>query len=323
MTVSIGTFNLNNLFSRYNFRAAVDTIPLQEAGGISLTFTPDDVDVKTFMGRLVKAKDPDDTAEIARRILEMDCDILAVQEVEHIEILKKFNRDNLNELYAHVALIEGNDPRMIDVGILSKLPLGPITSHQTATHLDDPAKRVFGRDLAQVEVLKANGQKRLTIYNTHMKSHFVPFDQDPVAGATSANARRKRQAETISRIISAQERAGGKFVLLGDMNDPEDSSDIAPMLIADGDPLHNALENAVETRAAKAETTGQGPGPQSTMWTHRFNPPGPEFPRYELFDHIWVSDSLRNKVVSAHIDRRTKHGGDGSDHDPAWIVLDV
>ncbi len=323
MTVSIGTFNLNNLFSRYNFRAEVDAIPLQEAGGISLTFTPDDVDVKTFMGRLVKAKDPGDTAEIARRILKMNCDILAVQEVEHIEILKKFNRDNLNGLYAHVALIEGNDPRMIDVGILSKLPLGSITSHQTAIHPDDPAKRVFGRDLVQVEVLKANGQKLLTIYNTHMKSHFVPFDQDPVAGATAANARRKRQAETISRIISAQERAGAKFVLLGDMNDPEVSSDIAPMLIADGDPLHNALENAVETRAAKAETTGQGPGPQSTMWTHRFNPPGPEFPRYELFDHIWVSDSLRNKIISAHIDRRTKHGGDGSDHDPAWIILDV
>jgi len=23
------------------------------------------------------------------------------------------------------------------------------------------------------------------------------------------------------------------------------------------------------------------------------------------------------------IDRRTKHGGDGSDHDPAWIKLDL
>ena len=323
MSISVGTFNLNNLFSRYNFRAAVESIPPQDAGGIAITFTPDAVDVKTFMGRLVKPKDMGGTAEIARRVLEMDCDILAVQEVEHIEILRSFNRDNLGGLYPHIALIEGNDSRMIDVGVMSKLPLGPITSHQAATHPDDPARRVFSRDLLQVSVLKPDGKKAFTLYNTHLKSNYVPFGQDPVAGAAAANARRKRQAETISKVISAQERAGAKFVLLGDMNDSEASPHIAPMLVADGQPLHNALQNALETRPAKDESPNQGPGPQSTMWTNRFNPPGPEFPRYELFDQIWVSDGLKDSIVSAHIDRRKKHGGDGSDHDPAWIVINV
>lgn len=321
MQISIGTFNLNNLFSRYNFRAEISAVPPQDAGGIALTFTPDAVDVKTFMGRLVKPKDPGGTAEIARRILEMDCDVLAVQEVEHVEILRAFNRDNLGGLYPHIALIEGNDPRMIDVGVLSKLPLGPITSHQAATHPDDPGKRVFGRDLLQVSLLKPNGDKLFTLYNTHLKSHFVPFNQDPVLGAAAANARRRRQAEVTARIISSQERPGGKFVLLGDMNDPETSTDLAPMLLADGLPLHNALANAVETRPAKAETAGQGPGPQSPVWTLRYNPAGPEFPRYQLYDQIWVSHGLKDSIVSAHIDRRKKHGGDGSDHDPAWIVL--
>lgn len=324
MAVSLGTFNLNNLFSRYNFQAEIDGIPPQAAGGIALTFTADDVEVRTFMGRLVKAKDPDETAVIANRIRDvMNCDILAVQEVEHIEILKKFNRNNLNNMYPHVALIEGNDPRMIDVGLLSKYPLGPITSHQTTVHPDDPGQRVFGRDLVQVEVMDNNGDKMLTVYNTHLKSHFVPFDQDPVAGAASANARRKRQAEMISEIISKQERAGGKFALVGDMNDPEDSSDIAPMLTVDGQQMVNALENAVETRPPKPETAGQGNGPTSSQWTHRFNPSGPETPRYELFDHIWVSPALAPKIQSAHIDRRTKHGGNGSDHDPAWVVLEI
>ena len=323
MAVSVGTFNLNNLFSRYNFQGVVSGIPPQEAGGIALTFTADDVEVRTFMGRLVKAKNVMGTAEIARRILEMDCDILAVQEVEHVEILRKFNRHNLHGLYPHIALIEGNDPRMIDVGIMSKYPLGPITSHQAATHPDDPARRVFGRDLLQVEILKANGDKLLTIYNTHMKSHFVPHTQDPIAGAASANARRKRQAEVTARIISSEERVGAKFVLLGDMNDPETSPDIAPMLTIDGVDLVNALENAVETRPPKPETAGQGNGPTSPQWTHRFNPSGPETPRYELFDQIWVSEALKTKIQSAHIDRRTKHGGNGSDHDPAWVVLDI
>jgi len=323
MQVSIGTFNLNNLFSRYNFQAQVDALPPDQAGGLELTFGPDDVSVRTFMGRLVRAKDQASTAEVARRILEMDVDVLAVQEVEHIEILRQFNRDHLGGLYRHVALIEGNDRRLIDVGVLSKLPLGAITSHQTATHPDDPVRPVFGRDLLEVEVLKANGNRLFTLYNNHLKSHFVPFGEDPVQGALDANARRRRQAETVSRIVSARQRAGAKFVILGDMNDPPDSADLAPMLTVDNRPLSNGLSNAVETRPPKTETAGQGPGPQTANWTHRFNPPGPEFPRYEQFDQIWLSDSLAPRLQSAHIDRRTKHGGDGSDHDPAWVVLDL
>lgn len=323
MQVSVGTFNLNNLFSRYNFQAALESLPPNQAGGIELTFGLDDVNVRTFMGRLVRAKNAADTAETARRVLEMDVDVLAVQEVEHIEILRQFNRDHLGGLYAHVALIEGNDRRLIDVGLLSKLPLGAITSHQTAIHPSDPARPVFGRDLLEVEILSPGGGRLFTLYNNHLKSHFVPFGQDPVQGALDANARRRRQAETVSRIVSGRLRARAKFVILGDMNDPPGSADLAPMLTVDGRPLVNGLIDAVETRPAKAETPGQGPGPQTTTWTHRFNPPGPEFPRYEQFDQIWLSDSLAPRKLSAHIDRRTKHGGDGSDHDPAWVVLDL
>lgn len=323
MSISIGTFNLNNLFSRYNFQAEIAALPPHEAGGIELTFSHGDVHARTFMGRLVKAKKPGETAQIAQRIRDMDVDVLAVQEVEHIEILRGFNRDHLGGLYPHVALIEGNDPRMIDVGVLSKLPLGPMVSHQTATHPDAPQYRVFGRDLLGVRILDDRGDTLLTLYNTHLKSHFIPADEDPVEGAVRANARRRRQAEVIARILSAEERRGAKFVLAGDMNDPPDSADLAPMRVVDGDPLHNGLAAAQETRPAKPETRGQGPGPANTMWTHRYNPPGAAAPVYELFDHIWLSSALAPCLLSAHIDRRTKHGGDGSDHDPAWVVLDV
>jgi endonuclease/exonuclease/phosphatase family metal-dependent hydrolase len=324
MIVRVGTFNLNNLFSRFNFQGEVSDIPSAEPGGITLTFDQDQIKVRTFAGRLVRAKDPTETIEIARRIKAvMNADVLAVQEVEHIEILKQFNRERLENLYPHIALVEGNDQRLIDVGILSKLPIGTIFSHQTAVHPDEPNRRVFSRDLLQVEILANNGDKLFTIYNTHLKSHFVQFGEDPEEGAIDANNRRKRQAETISRILSRMERPNSRFVLTGDMNDPPDSEFLAPMLTVDNQLLINSLENPAETRPAKAETPGQGPGPQSKAWTHRFNPPGPEFPRYELFDHIWVSQSLAGRFSNPTIDRRTKHSGDGSDHDPAWIDLDI
>jgi endonuclease/exonuclease/phosphatase family metal-dependent hydrolase len=320
----VGVFNLNNLFSRFNFTAELDAVPGAQEGGIRLTFEAGEFEVRAFMGRLVRAKDAAGTADIARRIRDvMDADVLAVQEVEHIEILKRFNTDHLGGLYRHVALVEGNDQRLIDVGILSKLPIGTIISHQTAVHPEDPGRRVFSRDLLQVEILDNNGDKLFNLYNTHLKSHFVPFGEDPDEGAADANTRRRRQAETVARIISRMERPNSRFVLTGDMNDPPDSEFLAPMLIADNQPLINTLLNPAETRPPKPETPGQGAGPQSPAWTHRFNPPGPEPPRYELFDHIWVSQALDGRFANPTIDRRTKHGGDGSDHDPAWVDLDV
>ena len=324
MTIRVGTFNLNNLFSRFNFQAEVGQAPADDPGGITLTFGQDEISVRTFMGRLVRAKDEDDTEEIARRIREvMNADVLAVQEVEHIEILKRFNREQLQNLYTHAVLIEGNDQRLIDVGILSKLPIGVIASHQAAVHPEDPGRRVFGRDLLQVEILDNNRRKLFTIYNTHLKSHYVPFDEDQEQGAIDANNRRRRQAETISTIITRMERPNSSFILTGDMNDPPDSEFLEPMLTADNRPLVNALENPAETRPAKAESAGQGPGPQTPAWTHRFNPPGPDLPEYELYDQIWLSQALSDDFGGATIDRRTKHGGDGSDHDPAWIDLAI
>jgi len=322
--VTVGTFNLNNLFSRFNFSGVLGTVPEAGTGGITLTFQGDDFKARTFVGRLVKAKDPGDTTAVAGRIREvMNVDVLAVQEVEHVDILKEFNRDHLGGLYPHVILVEGNDKRLIDVGVMSKLPIGAVTSFQTATHPDEPGRRVFGRDLLKVEILDAKGKRLFNLYNTHMKSHFVPFGEDQVLGAIDANNRRRRQAETIARIISAEERADARFVLTGDMNDAPDSEFLAPMLTVDGRPLTNALENPTQTRESKAETPGQGPGPANDSWTHRFNPPGPDFPKYELLDQIWVSQALAGRFGNAMIDRRSNHGGDGSDHDPAWIEIDV
>ncbi len=90
MDVTVGTFNLNNLFTRWNFQAAVPkTAKLEE----TLEFRDGaDVRFRKFKGRIVSAKDADDTETIAARIKSMDVDVLAVQEVENIEALRTFNK---------------------------------------------------------------------------------------------------------------------------------------------------------------------------------------------------------------------------------------
>lgn len=326
MNVTVGTFNLNNLFSRFNFQGAIETIRRADGAAGSMTIRYEFTDpatyrIRTFLGQLVKAKDAADTAAIARRIREMDVDVLAVQEVENVELLRRFNREDLSGLYEHEVLVEGNDARFIDVGLLSKLPVGAITSHQTTPDPARPGQPVFGRDMLEAEILNPARSRRLfTIFNNHLKSKFVPFNQDPVRGAIEANERRRRQAEAVSGIVGRRMRRDARYLVVGDMNDLPDASYLEPMLTIDGRRLVNALANPQETRPPKTERTG--PGPQTTAWTYRFKESGKP-PRFQLLDQIWLSSALRDRQISSTIDRRRTHGGDGSDHDPAWIELDL
>ncbi len=254
MLVKVGTFNLNNLFSRYNFQGEIQAIAAGDnTVEAQYEFTdPTSYRLRTFMGRLVRGKDPQDTVRIATRIASMDLDVRAVQEVEDVGTLKRFVIDNLGSLYQHVVLVEGNDPRLIDVAVLSNLPLGAVTSWQRTVHPSDPSEPVFGRDLLQVEILNSSRTRRLfTLFNTHMKSHFL----SPGEIAADANGRRQRQAEVVAKIVEAQTRPNSSFIVTGDMNDPPTSQFLAPLVLSPGLRLVDAL--------AKPDRDAAGPGGHS------------------------------------------------------------
>jgi hypothetical protein len=213
MIVTVGTFNLNNLFSRFNFKATISGIK-KKTTALSVRYEFSDggnYRIRTFRGRLVKAKKPEDTTAVAERILTMDVDVLAVQEVENIDILKEFNRKHLGSLYRYQVLIEGNDPRLIDVGLLSRLPVGAVTSLQTAVHPDRPDTRVFSRDLLEVKILNPSRSKTLfTLYNNHLKSHFGDENNNG-QGKIDSDTRRRQQAEAMRRIIAARMRTNSRM----------------------------------------------------------------------------------------------------------------
>ena len=326
MLVSVGTFNLNNLFSRWNFVGAVEEMAEEDGpvGAVTVRYEftdPDTYWVRTFRGRLVKAKAVVDTQRIASRINAIDLDVLAVQEVENIGTLRQFNAFYLGGRYPYRVLIEGNDPRFIDVGVLSKLPLGAVTSHQTAVHPAKPEETVFGRDLLEVEVLDGSRHSKLfTLYVNHLKSKFVPFDADPAVAGPENDARRQRQAETVARIVAQRQRPNGRYLIVGDMNDTPDSPSLAPLLEIEGRRLVDGLAAPSETRFAPVDRGG--PGPASSRWTHRFKPAGSPA-HYELLDQIWLSNAMSARLTGSWIDRRVRLTGDGSDHDPAWVTLEV
>lgn len=323
MKVTVGTFNLNNLFSRYNFKGEIEAIKDEdtavEAEYVYKFGATDRLKVRKYRGKLVQKKDADDTRKVADRIKEMDLNVLAVQEVEDIDTLREFNRDQLNGRYPFLALVEGNDPRLIDIGILSTLPIGAVTSWQNAFHADDPAIPIFGRDLLEVQILNAScSQILFTLFNNHLKSNFVDYRDDPVAGAQKNNRRRQRQAEVMAEIVLKRTRPNSRFVILGDMNDATDSPYLAPLTVGAELDLTNALADPDETRPTK-NSKYPPPGP---AWTHRYRPKGGDM-QYELYDQIWLSPSLAKRQSGAWIHRRKNLTGDGTDHDPAWIELSL
>lgn len=318
MVVTVGTFNLNNLFSRFNFQAAVSS---QRANVVKTTMKLDlnsqaDFRLREFQGRLVKGKRAVDRQRIAERILRMNLDVLAVQEVEDIDTLKRFNTVDLGGLYPHVVLLEGNDLRLIDVGLLSKLPLGGVRSWQAAVHPDEPERRVFSRDLLEVDILTPTRSRRLfTVFNTHLKSKFNRFNSPAVDQEN--NARRQRQASTVAEVVLGVTRPNSRYIILGDMNDTPEAATLTPFVNNQELGLVDGLANPTETRDFNA---GLGE-PENARWTHRLRKNGET--HFDLLDHIWLSPSLSKRQTGAFIDRRKRAGGDGSDHDPSWVELTV
>lgn len=254
--VRVATFNVENLFTRWQFRKNVDPAEANKRGW--------QVDETMFdeLGMDAKAL----TGMAAR---ELKADVIAFQEVENVDTLKHFRSQFLGgrSAYPYVAGIDGNDPRMIDVAVLSKLPIVRVRSYQ---HLMDPARRtttLFSRDCLEVDI--EVGKETLTLFVNHFKSM--------MGGRSKTSARRKLQAKEVVKLVKARFKDPKKenFVVLGDFNDyPEKdkqgSSGISTLVKWD------AVENVL-ARCQKEE-----------RWTHYYA----SRRDYKQLDYILLSKAL-------------------------------
>ena len=117
-------------------------------------------------------------------------------------------------------VIEGNDDRGIDVGLMSRFPVGTMRSH-----VDDlrNGSRIFSRDCPEYEILLRSGAKLLLLVN-HFKSKGFGTPAE-------SNERRLRQAERVRAIYDAHRQAGVTHIaVLGDFNDTPTAAPLAPLL---------------------------------------------------------------------------------------------
>src|SRR5262249_17931277 len=162
----------------------------------------------------------------------------------------------------------------------------------------------------EVEVLDGRRHKLVTLYVNHLKSKYLdwrtPPEKQQAEIARSAELRRL-QAEAVVGVLERRQHPRGKAIVLGDMNDSPGSDALAPFAAA--------LKDAVGRPTEQGGTPSYGTHPPpDTAWSHRFAAAGKA--AYELFDQIWVTPALQDDVTGSWVLRRSKLGGDGSDHDP-------
>lgn len=169
-----------------------------------------------------------------RVIRDVNADILVVIEAEGRISLKKFCDNILTtvskeidirqpDLYQEVMLIDGNDERGIDVGIMVKngFEIGSIKSH--IDDRDSAGKTIFSRDCPEYQIITPSGETVWLLPN-HFKSKYGG-DNAP------SKKRRKAQAERTAQIYIELIGAGHKYIIvLGDLNDTPDSATLQPLL---------------------------------------------------------------------------------------------
>jgi endonuclease/exonuclease/phosphatase family metal-dependent hydrolase len=170
--------------------------------------------------------------EIAMRntaavIRDVNADVLAVIEAESRPVLDRFNRQILKAVggkpLRHVMVIDGNDSRGIDVGLMTgpNHPIGLMRSH--VDDRDGRGSAIFSRDCPEYAIPLAGGRTLWVLVN-HLKSKGF-------GSKASSDRKRRAQAQRIRAIYQARVAAGDDLVaIVGDFNDTPQSDPLSPLL---------------------------------------------------------------------------------------------
>ncbi|MBL0374371.1 endonuclease/exonuclease/phosphatase family protein [Rhizobium sp. KVB221] len=241
MAVRIGTFNIENLLTRFDFTGFRNQVRQDRV--MRLYAVHNEAEYQ----RLEEARmigSTDDTRQLtALAIADMEADILCLQEVESLEALNAFEYGYLYRMigagYRHKYLIEGNDSRGIDVAIMMRdqtadgepIEFVDVRSHSELTYrqlglfneelaeTEKPDDRVFRRDCLELDL--RIGGRPLTVYVVHLKS--MSTHREGVDGRDGTMAIRRAELTAVRRIIEQRfgkdASANKNFVICGDMND--------------------------------------------------------------------------------------------------------
>jgi len=255
-------------------------------------------------------------ANTGRIIGLLNADILAVIEAESRPALRRFSDLLLPQVdvapYPHIMLIDGNDDRGIDVGLMTRTGIAIRSMISHVDDLGDNGRRLFSRDCPEYEIGLPSGETLWLLIN-HFKSKGF-------GSPAASNARRRAQAARVREIYEARMAAGATLVAIaGDLNDTPDSVQLAPLF--EGGMLLDVSDHPRFTSDGRVGTFKNGT-------------------RNDKLDYIILSPALAERVTGGGIERRGVWGGKNgtlfprlpeiveetdaaSDHAAIWVDFDV
>lgn len=193
------------------------------------------------------------TRHTAMVMRDVGADILGVVEADDRPLLRLFSDALLTEVhgrpYAQVMLIDGNDDRGIDVGILARAAY-TLTEMRTHVFDEDSVGVIFSRDCAEYHFDGPGGP--LVILANHFKSKGYSTPGDPIGAK-----KRRRQATRVAAIYDGLRTAGiDRIAVTGDLNDDPASAALAPLL--SGTDLRDISEHDAFDWGGRTGTFGSG-----------------------------------------------------------------
>ena len=185
----------------------------------------DDLDDPYHNDENTPAKPRNELKNLAATIRAINADVLALQEVESRGYLEKFVNSMLGDMgYMHVVHYEGNDGRGIDCSLLSRVPVGAVTSHRHRVFpATDGGVQRMNRDLLCVELMPEGGTP-FEMWVVHLKSNSGGKEQNlPI---------RLGECRQINKILKERlaKDPDAAFILCGDFNDTFDSPTLSTIL---------------------------------------------------------------------------------------------
>jgi len=256
------------------------------------------------------------TRNTAQVIRDVAADVIGIVEAEGRTALSQFSQSLLPAVggkpYGQIMLIDGNDDRGIDVGIMATNghTIGWMRSH--VDDLTDRGRRIFSRDCPEFSIWTPSGATIWVLVNHYKSKGYGTKD--------GSDARRLGQADATRQIYERLKGEGAIHVaIVGDLNDTPDSAPLAPLF------------TRTDLKDVTTHPSFQADGRPGTFR----NGTGKD-----QIDHILLSPALFEKVTGGGIWRKGVWGGKNgalweiypemtsanhaaSDHAAVWCDLDV
>jgi endonuclease/exonuclease/phosphatase family metal-dependent hydrolase len=252
----------------------------------------------------------------ARVICEVNGDVFCMVEVENRIAANRFNESVIPKVggikYDHVMVIDGNDDRGIDVGIMTRQSFN---IQSIVSHVDDVDTEglIFSRDCPEYIIITPSNNTLLVLIN-HFKSKGF--------GSQNENdAKRERQAKRVREIYDRRIKEGFEnIVIAGDLNDTPERDPLKPILGNDSG-LVDVMSHPKFVGDGREGTHGNGT-------------------KGGKLDYILMSPKAESLVQACGIERRGVWGGKNgnlfphfseiktskdaaSDHAALWVELNL